>query len=154
MDSAPPETPAALASAAPVGAPGELPGMRESEIRGLFSELLENLSPEFKHILLIQALEMGGPGVLEGQEAARDAILYAASRCVRGGWITAPCAAGRVARRGAGAVELCSSAVCWPGARRSGGSVSELSELRRHPARCASNCQAGAVMLLRMRAPG
>ena len=110
MDSAPPETPAALASAAPVGAPVELPGMRESEIRGLFSELLENLSPEFKHILLIQALEMGGPGVLEGQEAARDAILYAASRCVEGG--SRRRAAGRAARRGAGSVSSCVAALC------------------------------------------
>jgi hypothetical protein len=51
------------------------------------------LPPEFKHALLIQALETCGPSVLAGLEAARDAILYAASRCAL------PAAAAAAARR-------------------------------------------------------
>ena len=74
---APAAAPAA-AAAAPVAAPPPPPPPalvdREADIQGVFVELLEQLPAAFKHVLLIRALEFG-PGVLEGLEPARDAIL-------------------------------------------------------------------------------
>ena len=69
-----PDAPTAAAAAPPAPAPAPGGGDREAEIQGVFVELLEQLPAAFKHLLLIRALEFG-PGVLEGLEPARDAIL-------------------------------------------------------------------------------
>jgi hypothetical protein len=50
------------------------------ESAAAFGRLLQLLPDEYKHLLLLEALETCGPACLVGLEAARDAILLSAVR--------------------------------------------------------------------------
>lgn len=71
---------AAEAAAADAQQPLSLTEEEEAETFAVFDDLMSHLPDDFKYKLLLDALQRGGPAVLEGIEEARDAIIYAASR--------------------------------------------------------------------------
>lgn len=77
LDSAPAAAEVAVADGQQ---PLALTDEEEAETFAVFDDLMSHLPDDFKYKLLLDALQRGGPAVLEGIEEARDAIIYAASR--------------------------------------------------------------------------